>query len=84
MVDARHEPSKLDKDFFYWMGLNQKPFCVLLSKADKISRGKANQSKARVKRILKEMNIEVPIMWYSAESNEGISEIQTLITEFVK
>lgn len=83
VVDVRHDPSQLDEDFFYWMGMNEKPFAVVLSKADKISRNKVNQSKAKVRRIMKEMNIEVPILSYSASSRDGIDEIKTLITEFV-
>lgn len=83
VVDARHKPSQLDEDFFYWMAMNQKPFCVLLSKSDKISRNKVNQSKAQVRRILKDMNIEVPLLAYSADSRAGISEIQDLIKEFI-
>ncbi|MGN8226202.1 ribosome biogenesis GTP-binding protein YihA/YsxC [Gracilimonas sp. BCB1] len=83
VVDVRHEPSQLDEDFFYWMAMNEKPFSVVLSKSDKISRNKVNQSKARVRRILKEMNIEIPILPYSSDSREGIPEIKDLITEFV-
>ncbi|MEQ8523609.1 ribosome biogenesis GTP-binding protein YihA/YsxC [Gracilimonas sp.] len=83
VVDVRHEPSQLDEDFFYWMAMNEKPFFVVLSKSDKLSRNKVNQSKARVRRILKEMNIEIPILPYSSDSREGISEIKELITEFV-
>lgn len=83
VVDVRHDPSQLDEDFFYWMGMNEKPFAVVLSKADKISRNKVNQSKAKVRKIMKEMNIEVPILPYSASSRDGIDEIKKLIIEFV-
>ncbi|SMO96530.1 ribosome biogenesis GTP-binding protein YihA/YsxC [Gracilimonas mengyeensis] len=83
VVDARHDPSRLDEDFFYWMAMNEKPFSVLMSKADKISRNKVNQSKAKVRRVLKEMNIEVPIIPYSADNRDGIEEIRSLIKEFI-
>ena len=83
VVDVRHDPSQLDEDFFYWMGMNEKPFAVVLSKADKISRNKVNQSKAKVRRIMKEMNIEVPILPYSSSSRDGIDEIKSLIKELV-
>jgi len=84
VVDARHEPSALDQDFFYWMAENEMPFCVLLSKADKLSKNKVAQSKKVVKNILTEMNIEVPILEYSASSRNGIPEIQELIQDFIK
>jgi GTP-binding protein len=82
-VDIRHEPSALDEDFFYWMGSNRMPFCVVLTKADKLSRNKQNQSKFRLEGILDEMNIRVPIVIVSSEKRNGIEEIQNLINEFV-
>ncbi|MEX1161443.1 MAG: ribosome biogenesis GTP-binding protein YihA/YsxC [Balneolaceae bacterium] len=83
VIDSRHDPSALDEDFFYWMALNQKPFCVLMSKADKLSNNKLAQSKAKVKSILADMNIEVPVLTYSCTSRKGIPEIQQLILDFV-
>ncbi len=84
VVDARHKPTALDEDFFYWMGVHQKPFSVVLSKADKLSNNGIAQAQAGVKRLLAEMNIEVPIIACSAESKKGIPEVQELITEFTQ
>ncbi len=82
LVDIRHEPSKLDEEFFYWLGSNRIPFIVVLAKADKISHNKGQQSKARINRILNEMNIEVPTIISSAEKKTGIDEVKDLISEF--
>lgn len=82
LVDIRHEPSKLDEEFFYWLGSNRMPFIVVLSKGDKISHNKGQQSKARIVRILNEMNIEVPTIISSAEKKTGIDEVKDLISEF--
>tara|TARA_R110002096_G_scaffold97694_20_gene217833 strand:+ start:5125 stop:5721 length:597 start_codon:yes stop_codon:yes gene_type:complete len=84
VVDARHKPTTLDQDFIYWMATNEMRFCILLSKADKLSNNKVAQSKSEVKKILAEMNIEAPILAYSAESRKGIEEVQNIITEFIK
>ncbi len=84
LVDARHKPTELDEDFFYWMASNEMPFCVLLSKADKISKNKVSSAKAEVKKILAEMNIVVPILAYSSDIKQGIAEVQDLLTEFVE
>jgi len=83
LVDIRHKPSPLDEDFFYWMGSNRMPFAVILSKADKLTRNKQNQSKFRLQRILNEMNIEVPIVVASSEKRNGIEDIQDLANEFI-
>jgi GTP-binding protein len=83
VVDARHKPTELDQDFFYWMASNEMPFSVLLSKADKLSNNKLAMSRAAVRKILAEMNIEVPVLAYSSDSKKGIEEVQKLISEFV-
>jgi GTP-binding protein len=82
IVDARHKPTALDEEMFYWMGTHQLPFVVLLSKCDKLSKNKRQQSLARVKHVLQEMNIEVPVEPYSATSGMGLHEIRKIITEF--
>ncbi len=84
VVDARHKPTELDQDFFYWMAANEMPFSVLMSKADKLSNNKRAKSKADVRKILAEMNIEVPILAYSSENKFGIEAVQNLISEFVE
>ncbi len=83
LVDIRHKPSPLDEDFFYWMGSNRMPFAVILTKADKLTRNKQNQSKFRLQGILNEMNIEVPIVVASSEKRNGIEDIQDLTNEFI-
>ncbi|WP_138431543.1 ribosome biogenesis GTP-binding protein YihA/YsxC [Fodinibius saliphilus] len=84
LVDIRHKPTDLDEEFFYWLGINRLPFTVVLTKGDKLSHNKRQQSKARVKRILDEMNIEVPIIISSSEDNIGVGEIKELIYEFAQ
>lgn len=84
LVDIRHKPSRLDEDFFYWMGVNRMPFIVALTKADKISKNKQQQSQSRVKRILDEMNIEVPIVKTSAEKRIGLDKLKQVMSEFAK
>ncbi|MEO1021310.1 MAG: ribosome biogenesis GTP-binding protein YihA/YsxC [Bacteroidota bacterium] len=84
VIDARHKPTALDEDFFYWMAEHEKPFCILQSKADKLSSNKLAQSRKQVKQVLFNMNIEVPILGYSSSSKKGIPEIRELITEFIE
>jgi GTP-binding protein len=84
VVDSRHKPTELDQDFFYWMASNNMPFSVLMSKADKLSNNKRSKANADVRKILAEMNIEVPILAYSSESKLGIEKVQDLISEFAE
>ncbi len=85
LVDIRHEPTALDRDFFYWMASNEIPFAVLLSKADKVSGNKRASARANLKKTLAAMNVDVPILVLSAEladTGSGIHELQSIITEF--
>ncbi|MGM0546406.1 MAG: ribosome biogenesis GTP-binding protein YihA/YsxC [Bacteroidota bacterium] len=84
LVDIRHKPSDLDEEFFYWLGTNRLPFAVVLTKADKLTYNKQQQSRFRLKRILSEMNIEVPIIVSSVKEKKGMGEIKDLITEFAE
>lgn len=83
LVDARHNPTRLDEDFFFWMASNQMPFSVILTKSDKLSGNKLTGSIKNVNSVLAEMNIEVPILACSAESGKGIGELRSLINEFI-
>lgn len=82
LVDIRHKPTKLDEDFFYWLGVNRMPFVVILNKADKIGKNKQHQARLRLEQIMEEMNIEVPILVSSGAKKTGIKEIRAVITEF--
>jgi len=83
LVDSRHPPTSLDEDFFFWMASNGMPFSVLLTKTDKLSNNKRGQSKQRVINVLRDMNIDVPVIPCSAETGRGIDELQSLIREFI-
>lgn len=82
ILDSRHEPSTLDKEFMFWLAEHQIAFCCVLSKSDKLSKNQQQMSVAALKRLLKSMNIEVPILLTSAESKSGIQELLELIQEF--
>ena len=36
LVDIRHEPQKIDLEFMEYLGVNQIPFCIVFTKADKL------------------------------------------------
>lgn len=82
LVDCRHEPTELDEEFFYWLASNGLPFAVLLTKADKLSKSRLEESIARVQGVLEEMNIEVPVLACSSGSGDGIDQVRELIVEF--
>ena len=52
LVDARHEPQKLDIAMINWLGGNHIPFVILLTKADKDSKQQVNKNLAILKQVL--------------------------------
>ncbi|MCC8171778.1 MAG: ribosome biogenesis GTP-binding protein YihA/YsxC, partial [Parabacteroides sp.] len=38
LIDARHEPQKIDLEFMEWLGENGIPFSIIFTKTDKISK----------------------------------------------
>ncbi|RZS92193.1 ribosome biogenesis GTP-binding protein YihA/YsxC [Aquimarina brevivitae] len=40
LVDSRHDPQKIDLEFMQWLGEHQIPFCIIFTKADKLSKTK--------------------------------------------
>jgi GTP-binding protein len=84
IVDCRHDPGQLDTDQIYWLAENQLPFAILLSKSDKLTNNQKVSTFARMKRLLKNMNIEVPVILTSAETKDGIDEVRTLIRDFIE
>lgn len=82
LLDIRHEPSELDREFLYWLGEQRIPFCILLNKSDKISKNKVSQRCSDVTRILKEMNMEVPVFSVSAIHPESLDEVLEFAHEF--
>jgi GTP-binding protein len=82
LVDARHEPQKIDVEFMQWLGLNGIPFVIIFTKADKLSKVKLDKSIAEYKReLLKEWE-ELPTYFISsAESKMGKDEILNFIDQ---
>ncbi len=52
LIDIRHEPQKIDMQFFDWLGENQVPFAIVFTKADKLG---VNACKTKVEDYKKEL-----------------------------
>lgn len=62
LVDARLSPQKIDLAFINWLGENQLPFAILLTKADKESKQQVQSNFAALQRALQEHWEELPFM----------------------
>ena len=76
LVDGRHEPQNNDVGFMEWLGDSQMPFCIVFTKADKVSKAELERNIEAMKARLLEDWEELPPMFVtSAESRMGRDEI---------
>lgn len=58
LIDIRHDAQKIDLEFINYLGEIEVPFCIIFTKADKISRVKIDQSVAAYRKSLLANNWE--------------------------
>lgn len=80
LVDIRHDAQKLDIAMMSYLLSRELSFAVVLTKADKLSKNKANQQAARIRKQL-DLPKEVKILMTSSEKNEGIDDLRRFIAE---
>lgn len=85
LIDARHEPQKIDLEFMEWLGENGVPFSIVFTKADKLSKGKLS---GNINHYLKELSSQweelPPYFVTSSETRQGRDDILDYIEEINK
>lgn len=71
LVDIRLEAQKIDLEFINYLGETQVPFCIVFTKADKISRGKIQQHVAAYRKALLANNWEEMPQYFVTSSTDG-------------
>ncbi len=82
LVDIRHDPSELDHNMVSFLTEAGLPFAIALTKADKLSKQKANNQKQRIKSKL-QVPPGTPMVLTSAQSGTGIEDLRKLISASV-
>ena len=80
IVDARHDPSKLDLQLDEWLSVNQKPRIVVATKSDKLSQNELRKNLERVRHAVSTDEI----IAYSAVSGRGREQLWRTIEEAIK
>ena len=76
LVDSRLEPQNNDLGFMEWLGDSQVPFCIVFTKADKVSKAELGRNVEAMKtRLLEEWEELPPIFITSAENRTGRDEV---------
>jgi GTP-binding protein len=78
IMDARHPLTELDDRMLAWFGPTGKPVHVLLTKADKLSRGAAAGTLARVRRALARTWPQCTVQLFSSSSGLGVEEAEAV------
>lgn len=79
LVDIRHDAQRLDVEMLEFIKREELPFVVALTKADKISRAKADQQAARLAKAFGISRAQMLIT--SSEKGTGIDELRCRIED---
>lgn len=77
LIDARHEPQKIDLEFMEWLGENGIAFSMVFTKIDKLRSGNALNKNVKVysQKMLESWE-EMPLFFTtSAETGEGVDHL---------
>ena len=76
LIDIRHDPQKIDREFIDWLGVSSVPFSIVFTKADKLGPVKARQNAERWMESLRETWESLPPYFItSSENKTGRQEV---------
>ena len=82
LIDSRHDPQQIDLDFISWFGEKGKPFVLLFTKTDKLSKTKLAIHIEKYKNALLEQWEELPVsILTSAKTKRGKEDILQYIEQ---
>jgi GTP-binding protein len=74
LIDIRHEAQNIDLEFMEYMGESEIPFCIIFTKADKISKVKIDSHIAAYKKQMIQNNWAEMPPYFVTSSTEGIGK----------
>ncbi len=83
LIDIRHAASKLDEQMIEFLKSTELPFCVALTKADKLSRSQQFRQRDAIRKQLG-LGADVPMIITSSEKGDGMDELKATIEEACK
>lgn len=80
LIDIRHDPQRIDREFMDWLGENGVPFCIVFTKADKLGPVRARQNAEKYMKSLLDVWEELPPYFItSSEKRQGKDDILSYI-----
>ncbi|MEE3384523.1 MAG: ribosome biogenesis GTP-binding protein YihA/YsxC [Prevotella sp.] len=85
LVDIRHDPQQIDREFIDWLGKSGIPFAIIFTKADKLAPSKMKQqAEAYMSKLEDTWEILPPYFISSAEKAYGRDEVLDYIDQINK
>jgi GTP-binding protein len=84
LMDARHPMTALDQQMLEWSRYRRLPVHVLLTKSDKLSRGKASAVLQSVRRSLRSADDLASVQLFAAPSRLGVEEVCRLLDRWLQ
>ena len=85
LIDIRHDPQKIDREFMEWLGENSIPFSIVFTKADKLSSAKVKQNAQKYMNTLLDSWEELPPYFItSSEKRQGRDKLLNYIDSILK
>lgn len=84
LIDIRHDPQNIDREFMDWLGENGVPFSIVFTKADKLGPVKARQNAEKYMKTLLDVWEELPPYFItSSEKKQGRDEVLGYIEQIL-
>lgn len=85
LIDSRHEPQKIDLEFFEWLGENAVPFAIVFTKGDKMSAKRLRENvDAYLNKLLESWEALPRVFVTSSVNATGRDELLDYIEELSK
>jgi len=83
LSDIRHPMKEFDQMMVNWAQQSELPLHLLLTKADKLKRGAAQNTLLGVQKQLKDYT-DISVQLFSSVTNSGIEEVRSKLTEWLR
>jgi len=82
IMDIRHPLKDYDVQMLEWCRHLATPCHILLTKADKLKKGPASQSLLKVRKTLKELDLNASVQMFSSLKHTGVPELVKVLNDW--
>ncbi len=83
IMDSRHPLTPLDQQMIEWFGFTGRPIHILLTKADKLTRGEAAKTLLAVRKELAERYPACTVQLFSSLKKQGMEEAEKVLAAWL-